>query len=262
MSRFDTLFSTSSSLAFLPFFVLGYPTNQYCLNAIDAAIEAGADALELGIPFSDPIADGPIIQQASDAVLQRDFSTKDAFNIIAQIRIKHPDIPIGLLAYAQSIEHYQVKDFFHDANQAGVDGVLIADVPVYESQPYKQIAQACDVDLIYLAAPSGNQETLEDIAKLGASYTYVVTRSGVTGIDKSFTLDNLQTQIAVLKSLNGPPSVLGFGIHTFEDVERIKRSGAAGFIVGSKIVSIMQGMSEADFEACLELKTFIQKLKG
>lgn len=261
MSRFDQLFAHKETLAFVPFFVLGYPNDEHCLAAIDAAIEEGADALELGIPFSDPTADGPIIQKASEAVLERDFSTDDAFRLIMQIREKHPSTPIGLLVYAQTVEFQTPDVFFDKAYKAGVDGVLIADVPLYESYPYKDSAKAQGVDLVYLAAPSSDQKTLEEITKHGASYTYVVSRKGVTGLDKQFSLDHLHTQISILNQLNAPAPILGFGIQSKEDIKMIKQSGARGFIIGSKLVSIISDMSNDDFKECHAIRTFIKTLK-
>lgn len=235
MNRFEQLFS-NKPLSYFPFFVCGFPDMDSSFQLICNVVEDGADALELGIPFSDPIADGPVIQQACDMALKHDYLLAEYFSLINKIRIKYPTLPIGLLVYSQLIEHHGIPLFYTDAASAGVDGILVADVPVFENQVYATAALNAGIDNILIAAPSCSHEALAAIAKQGSGFTYVVTRKGVTGNHEGIDYDLVNLQLERLSELGAAPSVLGFGIKSSQDIELIKQTSANGYIIGSHLV--------------------------
>lgn len=234
MSRFQNFFDNNKQ-AFLPFFVCGFPDMDTSFELICEAVEAGANALELGIPFSDPIADGPVIQQAFEVALAHHYPLNDYFTLIAKIRARYPNLPIGLLVYSQMIERLGIDHFYLQAAQAGIDGILAADVPAIENQPYREAARLAKVDNILIAAPSCSEQTLSMIAKSASGFTYVVTRKGVTGNHLDLDLDEVSTQIERLQSLGAPPCVLGFGIQP-DNLANVGKTPASGFIIGSYLV--------------------------
>lgn len=257
MSRFQHLFLNQSQPVLIPYFVLGYPNPQACFRAIQAALDSGVQALELGIAFSDPLADGPVIQQATSKVIQQGFTTTEAFELIERIR-GYSDCPIGLLLYGNTVEHMGINQCFERAKEAGVDAVLIADVPLAESNPYNEAAQKVDLDRVFLATPSADTPTLSAIAQQGSGFTYVVTRRGVTGVQNPLQLDHLRSQIDTLKELNAPPTVMGFGISQPHDVSIVAQAGAKGYIIGSKCVEIMGKMSDDQIlEGCQPLTSYL-----
>ncbi|MGL5673707.1 MAG: tryptophan synthase subunit alpha, partial [Plesiomonas shigelloides] len=159
MSRYQTLFQTLGERhegAFVPFVTLGDPNREQSLAIIDTLIAAGADALELGFPFSDPSADGPTIQGASLRALQSGITPTQCFAMLSEIRARHPQIPIGLLMYANLVYARGIDAFYAACVQSGVDSVLIADVPVEESLPFRVAAQAHSIETIFICPPNAN----------------------------------------------------------------------------------------------------------
>jgi tryptophan synthase alpha chain len=171
-----TRLKTKKQGAFVPFSVLGDPDENTSIKIIETLIDAGADALELGIPFSDPVADGPTIQKADVRALTAGAKLKQAFGIISTIRKSNQQIPIGLLVYANLVGAEDPALFYRTAAEAGVDSILIADVPTLEIKPYLEVAQQHNIQQVLIATPNSSQELLEEIAGLSQGYTYVVTR--------------------------------------------------------------------------------------
>lgn len=238
--RYKNLFSSLESRregAFIPFAVLGDPDKATSLAALEALIDGGADALELGFPFSDPIADGAAIQEADNRALAAGTRIDDCFEIIAKIREKHPALPMGLLVYANLIVRRGAEKFFRDALAAGADSLLIADVPVEMSAPFREISAKTGLPLVFIAPPDADDETLEAVAKFGNGYTYLLSRAGVTGTESRAGIP--KNAAAKLKRLGAPPPVLGFGISVPEQVRAAVDAGAAGAISGSAVVKII-----------------------
>ncbi|MBP9679488.1 MAG: tryptophan synthase subunit alpha, partial [Aeromonas sp.] len=162
MNRYAQLFSrldVANQGAFVPFVMLGDPTPELSLAIVDALVEGGADALELGIPFSDPVADGPTIQGAALRAFASHTTPDDCFGLLARIRAKYPQLPIGLLVYANLVYVRHIDGFYEKCQQAGVDSVLVADVPVQMCEPYKAAADRFGIDSIFIAPPNGDTET-------------------------------------------------------------------------------------------------------
>jgi tryptophan synthase alpha chain len=223
--------------AFIPFAMLGDPTPERSLASIRVLAAAGADALELGLPFSDPIADGPVIQAAATRALTSGVRRGHCWAIVQAIRAEFPELPIGLLVYANLVCHHEPEEFYRGAADAGVDSVLVADLPVTESGPVADAARREGIAPVFIAPPNADEARLGAIAAAGEAYTYVTSREGVTGADDRLRHDQ-SALIARLKAFGAPPAVLGFGISTPEQVRGALAMGAAGAISGSAVVRI------------------------
>ncbi|MGI2259378.1 tryptophan synthase subunit alpha [Shewanella sp. GXUN23E] len=242
MTRYQTTFdrlSADKRGAFVPFVTLGDPGPELSLAIIDTLVEHGADALELGFPFSDPLADGPVIQGANLRALAAKTTPATCFNMIAKVRAKHPQLPIGLLVYANLVYANGVDTFYAKARDAGVDSVLIADVPVEEAAPFIASAKAHGIAPIFIAPPNANSDTLKRVSEAGSGYTYLLSRAGVTGTDAKAGMP-VEQVLSALKAFNAPPPLLGFGISAPEQVRAAIDAGAAGAISGSAVVKIIE----------------------
>lgn len=244
MTRYTAMFDRCAAAnegAFGAFLMLGDPDLATSAALLDALVDGGADMIELGIPFSDPIADGPVIQAAATRALTAGVRTQHCLDLIAAFRDRHPSIPVGILTYANIVAARGIDGFCVNLAEAGADSLLVADVPSLEAAPYAAAARAAGIDLVMIAAPNTPRETLAKIAVLSSGYTYCVARAGVTGADQKLSLDH-QALFKILTEVGAPPPVLGFGISTPHQVRQALASGAAGVISGSAIVNkVMEG---------------------
>lgn len=243
MKRYEHLFSTLAEKkegAFIPFVMLGDPNVETSENIIETLIEAGADGLELGVPFSDPIADGPTIQAAHVRALDAKVSVADAFGIIKRVRERHPELPIGLLIYSNVAVVRGLDRFYSEVHASGADSVLLPDVPVRESAPFTAAAKDAGVDPIYIAPPHANEDTLEGVAHSSEGYIYAISRDGVTGTERVSETTGLNDVVSNLQRFGGAPVVLGFGISTPKHVADAIAAGASGAISGSAITKIIE----------------------
>lgn len=237
-ARYEAMFAAlrrRDEGAFVPFLVLGDPDPATCLELVRALVRGGADALELGLPFSDPIADGPVIQAASTRALANGVRIADCWAIVSQVRAEAPDLPIGLLVYANLVLHEGADTFFQAAARAGVDSVLVADAPLLERGPFAKAARGHGVALVGIAPPNADPERLAAIARTSEGYVYVTSRAGVTGTDRE-PQGGSAALIGALRSLGAAPSLLGFGIGTPGQVAAALALGASGAIAGSAVV--------------------------
>jgi tryptophan synthase alpha chain len=259
MSRYAAMFERCQAAgegAFGAFLMLGDPDLARNAEALDALVAGGADMLELGIPFSDPVADGPVIQAAAERALRAGVRTADCLDLIADLRSRHPDVPIGILTYANIAVARGLERFVADLAAAGVDSLLVADVPTLEAKRFSTAARAAGLDLVMIAAPNTPTAALARIAELSTGYTYCVARAGVTGADQELAL-NHAALFAALGEAGAPPPVLGFGIATPAHVREALASGAAGVISGSAIVSQLAGGASSG-----ELAAFVADMKN
>lgn len=264
MDRYQNMFAElqkNNQGAFVPFVTIGDPSIDQSYKIIKTLIESGADALELGIPFSDPLADGPTIQGANLRALQSNVTTAQCFELLTKIRNEYPDVPMGLLTYANLVFSKGIESFYERCEAAGVDSVLIADVPTGESAEFIELARKHNVKPIFIAPPTASEETLKTVAELGEGYTYLLSRSGVTGAETKANMP-VDTLLAQLKAFNAPPALLGFGISEPAQVKAALESGAAGAISGSAVVKIIE-QSVNNPEAMLDnLASFISAMKS
>ena len=241
MTRYAAMFDrcrSSGEGALGAFVMLGDPGIDASAAYLDALVAGGADMRELGIPFSDPVADGPVIQAAAERALAAGVRTGDCLKLLAAIRQRHRDIPVGVLTYANIVAARGIERFAAELAEAGVDSLLVADVPTLEAPPYSEAAKAAGIDLVMIAATNTQSDKLANIARLSSGYTYCVARAGVTGTDDALSLDHGKL-FADLAKVNAPPPVLGFGISTPQQVAQALTSGAAGVISGSAIVRLI-----------------------
>lgn len=241
--------------ALVPFFFAGDPDFETTFKLILSAQEAGADIIELGIPYSDPLADGSVNQEAAARALKNGFKLKDIFSFVKSVR-KVTNIPIVFLLYFNCIMQYGIERFLKDCVNAGVDGLVIPDLPYEEKINYKKTFKKYAVDIIALATPA-SKERLGQIVKDASGFVYCVTSSGVTGTRSSFKTDFSVFTEEVARCTD-TPRVLGFGISTPEQVRELKKY-AEGIIVGSAIVRLMGQSVKEDM--IKDISKFIKELK-
>lgn len=234
MSRYDAVFARGRG-AFCPFVMLGDPDLETSARILDALVEGGADMVEVGIPFSDPIADGPVIQAAALRALERGVRPSDCLRLLAGFRARHPEVPVGILTYANLVMARGRDAFYAAAAKAGADSVLVADVPLFEARPFAAAARAHGVEPVLIAAANTPLPRIAEIARLGGGYTYCVARAGVTGADEEIRLGH-EEMLGTLRDEGAPPPVFGFGISRPEHVRAALDAGAAGAISGSAVV--------------------------
>lgn len=263
-TRYQDLFTQLSSKnegAFVPFVTIGDPNREQSIAIIDTLVKAGADALELGIPFSDPVADGTVIQDASTRALESGATPNGCLEIIKTVRELHPTVPIGLLLYVNLVYRNGIDDFYQRSAEAGVDSILIADVPLEESAPYRAAAEKYGLQQIFIAPPNGDKETLQKVAEYGQGYTYLLSRAGVTGADAKAGMP-VEHMLDTLNQYDAPPSLLGFGISAPEQVSEAIKSGAAGAISGSAVVKVIQDNLDNPEQMLQNMHNFISTMKA
>ncbi|QDY42064.1 tryptophan synthase subunit alpha [Candidatus Pantoea soli] len=264
MERYSQLFQRLAAKqegAFVPFVTLGDPSPALSLQIIDTLVAGGADALELGIPFSDPLADGPTIQGATLRAFAAGTTVAQCFEMLATVRQKYPDLPIGLLMYANLVFSRGIDNFYAQCAAVGVDSVLVADVPVEESAPFRQAALRHNIAPIFICPPNASDDLLREIATHGRGYTYLLSRAGVTGAENRASLP-LQHLIEKLRDYQAAPPLQGFGISEPGQVKEAIAAGAAGTISGSAIVKIIE-RNQSDPAALLQaLQAFVSSLKA
>lgn len=265
MNRFDTLFQqlkAKNQGAFVPFVTLCDPDFDRSFDIIQTLVESGADALELGFPFSDPLLDGEVIQAANKRALEAGYRSDDCFALLAKVRVAYPDIPISLLLCANLVYAPTPERFYQRCQQAGVDAVLIADVPVAYADEFSQVAQRFGIAPVLISPPNADAATVEKIAQRSQGYTYLVSRAGVTSADNQQQAAHLDRLITALKRLDAAPILQGFGIATPEQVKASLTLGIDGAISGSAVVKIIEANLD-DHSNCLnQLREFVQAMKG
>ncbi|RIY33860.1 tryptophan synthase subunit alpha [Psittacicella melopsittaci] len=265
MSRFDQLFThlkEKNEGAFVPFVTLGDPNFEQSLAIVNTLVEAGADALELGFPFSDPLLDGPVIQAANNRALNAGCSTEQSFALIEQVRAKYPDIPISLLLCANLIYAQGIDNFYARCAQVGVDAVLVADVPLLAAQEYSQAALKHGIDPVFICPPNADSHTIAQVAAQSKGYTYLVSRAGVTSAENQSQATNLDHLVEELKAQQAPPILQGFGISQPQQVTNALKLGVAGAISGSATVKIIAQHLDNPELMLQELHNFVKAMKA
>lgn len=264
MNRYEAKFAQLKARnegAFVPFVTLGDPSPKQSLAIIKALIDAGADALELGLPFSDPVADGPTIQRANLRALASHTGRQDCLDILTEVRAYAPDLPIGLLLYANLAWSQGIDSFYKSVAAVGVDSVLLADVPVKEGQRFVALAKQYQIAPIFIAPPDASDATLTAVAKASEGYIYLLSRAGVTGAGDTLVTP-ATTLIEKLKAAGGPPPLLGFGVAKPEHVKAALQAGAAGAISGSAVVQRIEEHLTDDAAMLAALTQFVREMKA
>ena len=221
--------------AFIAFLTAGDPDFETSVKNFKAVAEAGADLIEIGIPFSDPIAEGPVIQEADIRALEAGMTTDKVFELLKEVR-KDVDIPIVFMTYANPVFHYGADRFFKNASEAGADGIIIPDCPFEERHEFDEVAAKYGMDFISMIAPT-SEDRIKEIAAQAKGFIYVVSSLGGTGVRSEIKTD-LESIIKLIKEATATPAAIGFGISTPEQAAKMSKV-ADGVIVGSAMVRIV-----------------------
>ena len=240
MSRISKTFNAlrqKGEKALIPFITAGYPNLATTEKLIFEIEKSGADLLELGVPFSDPMADGPVIQYSSERALQNKTNLKMILKLVQKVRMKS-DIPIILMGYFNPFFSYGLKRFAEDAIRAGVDGVLVVDLPPEEAGDMITQAGRVGLDLIFLLAPTSNEERIDRIVKNATGFIYYVSVTGVTGVRSTLDRD-IRKQLERIKKITSTPIGVGFGISTPQQAKTIAK-WADAVVVGSAFIKMIK----------------------
>jgi len=242
----------------IPFFTAGFPSLKLSLDLILTAIDTGADFIEIGVPFSDPLADGPEIQYSSFVALQNGINVNKILSAVGAIR-KKSNVPIILMGYYNPILTYGEQKFLADANKAGVDGLIVPDLSIDEAAEYKKNADKFGLSTIFLVSPTSSPERISRIEKYCSDFVYAVTVTGVTGAGKVFDKGTDNYLKSLRKTLK-KRFVAGFGVSSAETAKRLVRH-SDGIVIGSKLVSLIRGSknNKAALKAVEKLLTQIRR---
>jgi len=241
-TRFDTL-KADNRAAFITYIQAGDPNRDVSFEILKGLPDAGADIIELGMPFTDPAADGPAIDKAAQRALKAGASTKQTFGMVREFRKGDNDTPIVLMGYFNPVYHYGVAKFCADAPSAGVDGMIIVDLPPEEDQELREPANKAGIDVIRLATPTTDHKRLPAVLSGASGFVYYVAVAGVTG-GKSATSDDIAAAVTQIKSHTDLPVAVGFGIRTPEQAAAVAACADAA-VVGSAIVDLIaSGINE------------------
>jgi len=242
--------------AFVPYVTAGDPSLERSVEIVRALARAGADVIELGVPFSDPIADGPTNQRAAERALAAGTTLSGVLAAVEVVR-QDLEVPIVLFTYANPVLRYGIEAFAEDASTAGVDGVLFTDVPAEEMAPFENHIGAAGLDLIMLVTPTSTRQRMKAAARFGGGFLYLVSRTGVTGVRQDLDA-GLADNIRMARKVSRLPVAVGFGISTPEQVARVAEK-ADGVVVGSALVSRIGAMGDCD-ELIDEVESFASEL--
>ncbi len=238
MNPYAALRKTLGRPLFIPFAVLGDGGRDGSEQVLRTYLDSGADALEVGLPFSDPSADGPVIQAADKRALDAGISVDDCFAILRAVTKDHP-VPVGMLAYYNLIFKRGAENFYADCKASGVTSVLVADLPLEHADDVAAAAKKHGIQPVFMVSEQTSDERIERIAKAADGYLYLVSYLGVTGKNGAIDASSLKTLIARCRTKADLPLCVGFGIHTPEHVKAVVAAGADGVIVGSRLVTEM-----------------------
>ncbi len=249
--------------AFVPFVTLCDPDFDTSFEILKTLVDNGADALELGVPFSDPCADGVVIQLANRRSLDSGARVDDMLRLIGKVREYAPKLPISILIYANPVLARGIDKFFADAAACGLDAVLIPDVPanmIHTCADFYECAKRHDVNTVLIAPPNASDAQLEEIAKICTGYTYMLSRYGITGTDNAS--GHPREIMRKLKALGAPKCILGFGVSKPEHVKAALEDGAAGAIAGSAVVKLVAANLDNKEKMLSEIASYVRTMKA
>ena len=261
MSRIREKFaelSAKKEKALIAYIMVGYPNENATISAVRGLVKGGADIIELGFPFSDPLADGPVIQNASMVSLENGTKINRFFNIVKKIR-KETDIPLILMTYTNILYHKGYLEFITEAKNAGIDGFILPDMSIEESKEYLASAKNM-TDTIFLVSPNTTKSRIEKIAKSSSGFLYLVAVYGTTGVKTGIQNYTLKAIRDVKKITKGKiPVGVGFGVSTPDDIRKYVKAGADAVIVGSAFLKLIEQTPQNKLE--LRIATFTKSLK-
>jgi tryptophan synthase alpha chain len=247
--------------ALICYVIAGYPDIATSKQIIDALVDGGADVIEVGIPFSDPIADGPTIQAASNIALKNGMTPEKALNLVREVRNKYPNLPMLAMTYSNILVRPGMEKFMYESKQCGLDGFILPDLPVDEAGTYTSVASKLNLATVFLVSPNTRDIRLQKIAANTTGFLYVVSVYGITGARNSFQKYTLNT-IRAVKRIAGAkvPVAVGFGISRPAHAKIMIAAGAEAIIIGSAIINkISDGGSGT--RMLLDLENFARSMK-
>ena len=221
--------------AFGVFLTAGYPSLEYSKDIFKKILDAEVDFIEIGLPFSDPMADGPLIQHSSQIAIEQNTSVEECFNFVKEIRKINNDIPIILMGYYNPIHYYGNLKFIKKAVLSGIDGLIIVDLPMEEDEEFYNLSYKNNLPLIRLVTPTTDEERLKKILKNAHGFVYYVSVTGITGT-KSASVNDVKNKIKVIKKITNLPVIAGFGIKNSVDAKKMS-SISDGIVIGSSLVN-------------------------
>ena len=260
MSRIQGRFAALAKAkrkALIPYITAGDPNPSLTVPLLRALVEAGADIIELGVPFSDPMADGPVVQRSGERALKHGVGLADVLGMVAEFRRTDNATPIVLMGYANPIEAMGIREFLQRAKAAGIDGVIVVDYPPEDCAEFAEFAKEHDIDPIFLLAPTSTDKRIHEVARRGSGYLYYVSLRGVTGASH-LDLSDVAARIPRIRAATKLPIGVGFGIRDAESARRVAQTADA-VIIGSRIIQEIEAGS-AD-QAVSRVKAFLKPIR-
>jgi len=255
MSRIDAVFATPQHKALIAYVTVGYPSIEATLQVVPALVEGGCDMIELGIPFSDPLSDGTTIQRASHGALQQGVTPKLCIEVAHKLH-QMVDVPLIFMSYFNPLLHYGLEAFCAASSEAGVDGLIIPDLPPEEGMELERLTERYQLDLIYLITPTSTEERLHLVTARSRGFIYAVSLRGITGARETLPAD-LESFLARVRDITSQPLCVGFGIATPEQARRVVNI-ADGVIIGSRIMEIV----ETNPQLASAAQAFVEQIKN
>jgi tryptophan synthase alpha chain len=254
--RFEAL-RRDKRKALIPYITAGDPHPSLTVPLMRALVESGADILELGVPFSDPMADGPVIQRSGERALKHRVGLTNVLAMVSEFRKADAATPVVLMGYANPIEAMGTEKFVAAAKAAGVDGVIVVDYPPEECEPFAAMAQKAGIDPIFLLAPTSTDKRIEQVARVGSGYLYYVSLRGITGA-ANIDFSEVSSRIPRIRAATRLPIGVGFGIRDAESAKRVAQSADA-VVIGSRIIQeIEAGAADG---AVARVKAFLKPIR-
>jgi tryptophan synthase alpha chain len=264
MSRIATVMAAlkgAGRKALIPYLMAGFPEPSHTLGLMHALVQGGADIIELGVPFSDPMADGPVIQKAGEAALRHGVGMGEVLAMVREFRATDSATPIVLMGYANPVENYNLKhgvnSFVSDAAKAGVDGVLIVDYPPEECVDFAASLRAHEMDLIFLLAPTSTDKRMQQVAAVASGYVYYVSLKGVTG-SGALNTDEVEAMLPRIRQHVHIPVGVGFGIRDAATAKTIGQVADA-VVIGSKLIQLVEAAPSG--QAAEEARRFMAEIR-
>jgi tryptophan synthase alpha chain len=257
-ATFEAL-SKSGRKALVPFITAGDPRPDFTLPMMHAMVEAGVDVIELGVPFSDPMADGPVIQRASERALEHKMSLRRTLAIATEFRKTNQHTPVVLMGYVNPIEAMGYEDFANAAQRAEIDGVLTVDLPPEEAEECAALLKARDIDPIFLLAPNSGDERIKKMDTVGSGYLYYVSLKGVTGAGHLNTAD-VETKLKQIRANTRLPVAIGFGVKDAQTAKTVANLGD-GVVIGSALISKIEANLDDPERAKIEIVGLLTSMR-
>jgi tryptophan synthase alpha chain len=254
--RFEAL-KKDGRKALIPYITAGDPQPALTVPLMRALVEGGADILELGVPFSDPMADGPVVQRSGERALKNGVGLRDVLRLVEEFRAADPDTPVVLMGYANPIEAMGIEGFLASAKSAGVDGVIVVDYPPEECAEFSRLARQNGIDPIFLLAPTSTDKRIHEVARSGSGYLYYVSLRGVTGAGH-LDVEEVAARLPKIRAATQLPIGVGFGIRDAESARRVAQSADA-VVIGSRVIQEIEAAGPD--HAVSRVKAFLQPIR-